>query len=540
MSAAASGASTIRGLLARGQFAEAERQLNESMQQASSAELLWIAGEIAESRGDLQRALELTFESAARHGENARLLLRRAQLLVNLWRRPEAIDTARRAASLAAGDAAMLTAIAKFHLQGNDPSAARPLLSQACDLEPRNPAVLFEAAMCSHYFNEPETAAALLERVLELAPGNGFALYARSQLRVQTAGANHAAEIQAALARTAMPVREAIAAWFALAKELEDLGRWEESFAALQSGNRLKRSTLRYEVGDDIKAMRNVRETFDATQFEPLGQGDVRATGTIFIVGMPRTGTTLLERILASHSAVASVGETVDFPILMTDEAGRAYEEHGMSDASLLKAATMIDWSRLGGRYLAGVRELSDRPYTLDKLPFNFRYCGLIRKALPGARILHVRRHPLDTCYAVFKSLFEGAYHFSYRLDELAEYYVAYRETMDHWHAVMPGAILDVHYEDLVSRPLETCQAALDWCGLPWEQGVLDFHRSPSAAQTASAAQVRRPIYSSSVGSWRRVAAQMQPALQHLQAAGLVDADGQETGRGPFNPTTCA
>jgi len=540
MSAAASGASAVRRLLSQGQVDEAERLLQQSLQQASSAELLWIAGEIAESKGDLQGALDLTFESAARHGESAGLLLHRAKLLVNLWRRPEAIETARRAASLAAGDAAMLTAIARFHLQGNEPSAARSLLDRACDLEPRNPAVLFEAAMCSHYFNEPEAAGALLERVLELAPGNGFALYARSQLHVQTVDANHAAEIQAALARTAMPVREAIPAWFALAKELEDLGRWDESFAALQSGNRLKRSTLRYEVGDDIKAMRNVRDTFDAAQFERLGQGDVRATGTIFIVGMPRTGTTLLERIIASHSAVASVGETVDFPILMTQEAGRAYEQHGLSDANLLKAATMIDWSRLGSRYLAAVRELSDRPYTLDKLPFNFRYCGLIRKALPGARILHVRRHPLDTCYAVFKSLFEGAYHFSYQLDELAEYYVAYRETMDHWHTVLPDGILDVHYEDLVSHPLESCQAALDWCGLPWEQGVLDFHLSRSAAQTASAAQVRRPIYASSVGRWHHVAAQMQPVLQRLQAAGLVDADGYELGRRPFIPTTCA
>jgi tetratricopeptide (TPR) repeat protein len=540
MREAASEVSAIRELLSRGQVAEAERQLHASLQRGSSAELLWLAGEIAESKGDLQGALDKTFESAARHGESASLLLRRAQLLVNLWRRRDAIDTAHRAASLAEGNAVMLTAIAKFHLQGNDPSAARSLLDRACDLEPRNPAVLFEAAMCSHYFNEPDAAGARLARVLELAPGNGFALYARAQLRVQTTAANHIAEIRAALARPVMPVREAIPAWFALAKELEDLGRWDESFAALQSGNRLKRSTLHYDVANDVTAMRNVCATFDARQFERLEQVDADATRTIFIVGMPRTGTTLLERIFASHSAVASVGETVDFPILMTQEASRAHEQLGMADSTLLAAATMIDWSRLGSRYLAAVRELSDRPYTLDKLPFNFRYCGLIHKALPGARILHVRRHPLDTCYAVFKSLFEGAYHFSYQLDELAEYYVAYRRTMDHWHAVLPDGIRDVHYEDLVSHPLETCQAVLEWCGLPWEAGVLDFYRSTAAAQTASAAQVRRPIYASSVDRWRHVAAQMQPVLQRLQAAGLVDEDGYEPGRRPVSSTTCA
>jgi tetratricopeptide (TPR) repeat protein len=540
MTATVSDAGTIRALLSRGQVAEAERQLRELLQRTSSEELLWIASEIAESKGDLQGALDLTSESAARHGESGGLLLRRAQLLVHLWRRREAIETARRAASLASADATMLTAIARFHLQGNDPSAARPLLDRACELAPRDPAVLFEAAMCNHYFNEPDAADALLERVLALVPGNGYALYARAQLRMHTTDANQIATIRAALARPAMPVREAIPAWFALAKELEDIGRWDESFAALQSGNRLKRSTLRYNVRDDLQAMRNVCQTFDAAQLERLEDGNVQAVGAIFIVGMPRTGTTLLERILASHSAVTASGETIDFPIVMTQEARRVYEERALEGASLLKAATMIDYGRLGNRYLAAVRELTDRPYTVDKLPFNFRYCGLIRKALPDARILHVRRDPLDTCYAVFKSLFESAYHFSYQLDELAEYYVAYRETMEHWHTVLPDAILDVHYEDLVSHPAETCHAVLEWCGLPWEDGVLDFHRSSFAAQTASAAQVRRPIYASSVGKWRHVAAQMQPVLRRLSEAGLVDADGYELARRPVTPTTCA
>lgn len=539
MTAISRGASGIRELLSRGEVAEAERQLREMLQQTSSEELLSIASEIAESKGDLQSALDLTFESAARHGESGRLLLRRAQLLVHQWRRPEAIETARRAASLASADASLLTAIARFHLQGNEPSAARPLLERACELEPQNPAVLFEAAMCNHYFNEPGAADALLERVLALAPGNGYALYARAQLRTVTSEANHIAAIRAALARPGMPVPEAIQAWFALAKELEDIERWDESFAALERGNRLKRSTLRYSVRDDVQAMRNVCQTFDATLLSGLQAGNVTTPGPIFIVGMPRTGTTLLERILASHSAVTSVGETVDFPIIMTQEAQRAHEERGLADASLLHAATMIDFGRLGSRYLAAVHELAGRPYTVDKLPFNFRYCGLIHKALPGARILHVRREPLDTCYAVFKSLFTNAYHFSYQLDELAEYYVAYRQTMDHWHRVLPGAILDVHYEALVSRPAETCRAVLEWCGLPWEDGVLDFHLSRSAAQTASASQVRRPIYASSIGKWRHVAAQMQPVLLRLSAAGMVDADGCEPGQRPISPTTC-
>jgi len=232
--------------------------------------------------------------------------------------------------------------------------------------------------------------------------------------------------------------------------------------------------------------------------------------------------------MLAGHSEVISIGEAVDFPIVMTQEAQRVYQERGLKDTSLLHAATLIDYRQLGSRYVTAARDFTDRAYTVDKLPFNFRYCGLIHKALPNARILHLRRDPLDTCYAVFKTLFEKAYHYSYRLDELAEFYIGYRALMDHWRAVIPGAILDVRYEDLVADPAGQCRVVLEWCGLPWQDRVLDFHRSSDVSMTASAAQVRRPVYTSSVQKWRNLTAQMQPVVRRLAEAGLVDAEGRE------------
>jgi hypothetical protein len=186
-----------------------------------------------------------------------------------------------------------------------------------------------------------------------------------------------------------------------------------------------------------------------------------------------------------------------------------------------------MDFGELGRRYLAAVRQLSGgQRYTIDKLPFNFRYCGLIHKALPKATIVHLTRDPMDTCYAVFKTSFINAYHFSYRLDEVAEYFVAYRRMMDHWHAVMPGVILDVRYEDLVADPEAHCRRLLAHCGLPWEHQVLDFHRSTKASTTASSAQVRRPIYRSSVQKWRNFTRELQPVLKRLAEAGLVDQHG--------------
>ena len=167
-----------------------------------------------------------------------------------------------------------------------------------------------------------------------------------------------------------------------------------------------------------------------------------------------------------------------------------------------------------------------ERKYFIDKLPFNFRYCGLIHQALPNAKIVHLTRDPLDTCYAVFKTLFINAYHYSYQLDELAQFYVEYRRTMDHWHAVLPGVICDVSYEELVADPPTQCRRLLEWCGLPWQDEVLDFHRSNAASTTASTAQVRRPIYRSSVKKWRNFAQQLQPVVRRLAAAGLVDEEG--------------
>jgi hypothetical protein len=199
----------------------------------------------------------------------------------------------------------------------------------------------------------------------------------------------------------------------------------------------------------------------------------------------------------------------------------------GATDPNLLRASLRMDFAALGRNYLNAVRPLAaGKAYFVDKLPFNFRYCGLIHQALPNARIIHLTRDPVDTCYSVFKTPFINAYHYSYQLDELAQFYVEYRRTMDHWHAVMPGVIYDVSYEELVADPLAQCRSLLEWCGLPWQDSVLEFHQLRSASTTASTAQVRRPIYRSSVQKWRHFEQELQPVVRRLAAAGLVDDAG--------------
>jgi tetratricopeptide (TPR) repeat protein len=517
-----------RGMLTSGRVAEAERLSRELVASSSALPVLMLAAEIAEAKGEFVEALERTARALELHGESAPLLLKRAEELLNLRRRSEAFACAERAAELAPPDPALLRAIAKVHLLGDAPAGARPVLQRAADLAPNDAGVLYDKALAHFYLNEMDEAERLLDRVLVLAPGNGHALFIRAQLRTQSRESNHVEELRRALARPQMPTVERFSAWFALAKELDDIGDSTAAFAALEQGNRIKRNTLKYDVHGDVSAMQNVIRTYTRETLDAIADGDP-TSGAIFIVGMPRTGTTLVERILASHSDVASVGEAVDFPIEMTKAARRAHAASGSTDPDLLRSSTQLDFGELGRGYLAAVRQLAgDRPYTVDKLPFNFRYCGLIHKALPNAKILHLTRDPLDTCYAVFRTLFFNAYHFSYQLDEIAEYYIAYRRTMDHWNSVIPNSILDLRYEDLVADTERQCRRILDWCGLPWQDSVLDFHRSSAASTTASTVQVRRPVYSSSVHKWRSVAPQMQPVLRRLVEAGLVDQEGRD------------
>ena len=485
-----------------------------------------LACEREEARGDFARSLDIVTAALARDGEHPALHFKRAQNLMALRRRAEGFAAVERALELGGPDPQLLDAVATIYIHANDPGRAKPLVYEALKRAPRDVTALYRAALCHFYLNETAQADELLARVLEIAPGFGFAWHVRSQLATQTRETNHIEALRSSLAQPKLRDVDEMLMSFSLAKELEDVGEFAQSFEVLLRANAIKRGTLSYDVKNDVEAMQNVMQHYTAEAMQAARSGDA-TPGAIFVVGMPRTGTTLVERMLGNHSAVASIGEAVDFPEEMTAGARAAHARLGLTDPNLLNASLQMDFAEVGRRYLAAVRQLAGgQQYTIDKLPFNFRYCGLIHKALPKAAIVHLLRDPMDTCYAVFKTTFINAYHFSYRLEEIAEYYIAYRRMMDHWHAVMPGVMLDVRYEDLVADPQAQSRRLLEHCGLPWEDQVLDFHNSTKASTTASAMQVRRPIYKSSVQKWRNYTRELQPVLRRLHEAGFVDADG--------------
>ena len=230
----------------------------------------------------------------------------------------------------------------------------------------------------------------------------------------------------------------------------------------------------------------------------------------VFIVGLPRSGTTLAERIVGSHSAVRSAGELGAFP------------------AELRKTTSptgTIDSTALGLGYSRAARQnpalLAHR--FIDKFPGNYLNCGAIHAALPTARIIAVRRNPMDSCFALYKAHFAGSYRFSYDLEEMADYYAAFDRLMAHWRAVLPAeAFLEIAYEDIVADPQRQSRAILAFLGLPWEEDVLRFHESSNPATTASAVQVRRPIYASSVGKWLNYATELAPLRVRLAERGIA------------------
>lgn len=233
----------------------------------------------------------------------------------------------------------------------------------------------------------------------------------------------------------------------------------------------------------------------------------------IFVVGMPRSGTTLLERILGNHSQVTPAGELADFSRQWRWVADR--HGHKLLDPDMVKAAGDIDFAEVGRRYLWQTQwRAGGRPYYVDKLPPNFMLAGFIRRALPQAKILHMARDPMDLCFSNYRALFGDAFAYSYELDALVAHHRQYRRLMDHWRQVLPGAIHDVHYTALVQDTEATARALLDFCGLPFEAGCIDTAGNPAPVATLSSAQVRERIHTRGIREWQPYASQLATLRQ--------------------------
>ncbi len=303
---------------------------------------------------------------------------------------------------------------------------------------------------------------------------------------------------------------------FALGKALEDRAEYEESFRFYERGNALKKRECKYSADALERTLRQQFEVCRASFLrERAGSGDPDPA-PIFVVGLPRAGSTLIEQILASHSRVEGTAELAEIPQIVQRLAGRETKDGPPRYPAVLRELGPDDWRALGERYLTETRVYrTGAAFFIDKMPNNFRHLGLISLILPNAKIIDARREPMACCFSNFKQLFAAGQEFTYGLDDIARYYRLYVELMDHWDAVLPGRILRVRHEALVEDLEGEVRRLLAFCGLDFEPACLEFHRQARSVRTASSEQVRRPINREGIDQWRHY----EPWLGPLAAA---------------------
>jgi hypothetical protein len=503
-----------------GRPAEAERMLALAAEDARGYADFWrlrIHVALAlKSPDDINGALAQLLDEGP---PDARLQLEAGIVALRLGR----LGLARRAAEAAKSnvdrcDASLLDAIGTLLVQAGLAAKGIELFRRAVVLSSENAAFQYNLAAGERMMGDAAAAEAALAKVLAAEPDHAAAHYMRSGLRTQSAANNHVSILEAALARSAAKPKQQSALLFALAKELEDLGDHARSFASLRQGCSLRRRMMSYDVESDVLAIDNIIQRFNKESLASA-RGASGSSQAVFIVGLPRSGTTLVERMLDAHSAVTGIGESPAFPSAAIEGvqrgAGRSVDKTAFADFSL-----KVDPAWLGERYLAEANPCTSR-YFVDKLPLNYLYLGLIRRALPQAKIIVVDRDPLDACYAMYKTLFEDAYPFTYDLGELARYYAAYTRLIRHWSGLLSPELYRLSYEALVADPAHQLRQLLTFLDLPWEEDCLDFYRRDGAVSTASAMQVRQPLHSRSVGSWRNYGSELQSLIEALRAEGL-------------------
>ena len=405
------------------------------------------------------------------------------------------------------------------------PEKAWPLYRRAVDLQPGVALLEANLAASSVFLGKIDEARTLYRSLLARTPNHQRNHYYLARLE-RARDATHVEQMKAVLAATNLPPDQNIFLYYALGKELEDLEQWDEAFRYFKLAGDAATSVSNYDVAEDVSLIDCVIETCTRRWLDDAPAINTAAdTGhtPIFIVGLPRTGTTLTERILSSHSQVESIGETQFLQMILRQVSGVPSLE-GMTP-EIVRAAARQDISRVAAGYLDAVRyRLGPKPFFIEKFPENLLYLGFIAKAWPDARLVHLRRHPMDACFAMYKQVFTWPYKFSYDLNNMGAYYIAYDRLMQHWRDVLGERLVGVEYETLVSDQEAQTRRVLSRLGLEFEPACLEFDRNEAASATASSVQVREKIHTRSVQRWKHFEEHLRPLQDILRCAG-IEAD---------------
>ena len=396
-----------------------------------------------------------------------------------------------------------------------DPDAALGCYLKAVTIDPGHSEAQNNLAVLYSELGQIDAAILRLRTAIRIDPEFIEARFNLAALKRFTAEDPEWAELEARIplaAQMAPPVRARF--WFALGKAREDVGRHDEAFAAYAEGNLTQRPLAPYDESRDAQLVAHICRVFGREVCASAAPSRSAATlpTPIFIVGMPRSGTTLIEQILASHGSVYGAGELPDLDVLIREAASAR-------DCAFPDLGTLLspdEFLALGAKYRARLGALApSASFVIDKMPANFFYLGLIRRMLPDAKIVHAMRDPMDSCFSCYSRLFTRGLGFTYDIATLARYYGRYAHLMRHWNEVLPpGSVHDLSYEALVTNFEHEARSLLAYVGLPWDERCLHFYRTVRRVRTASLAQVRQPISQSSVARWERFRPHVLPLLE--------------------------
>ncbi len=489
----------------------------------SNAALHFIAGAAALELRQLPSAIECLSRAADLDPNRADYLAQLSRALVAARANKEALAVAEKAWVLSPQVPMTLDTLGVVFSRLNRHARAAEVFGKLVDSNPRQASYRFNFATSLVISGDSAAAETQLEECLRLDPRFWKAYPALAKLRKQTEDRNHVERFLAILAHAQDP-DTTIYVNLALAMEFEDLGRYPQAFEHLARGKAAVRTSTGYSISRDEAMFAAIQQHFPGPVPQAAGH---QGSEPIFVFGMPRSGTTLVERILSSHSLVRSAGELENFGHALKRASGSTTPF--MLDPDTAMRSRNLDWAALGAAYLASIEaDMEGRPKFVDKLPQNFLYAGYIANALPMAKMICVRRNPMDACLGNFRQLFarESRY-YDYSLDILdtGRYYIFFDRLMSYWERKLPGRILTLRYETLVRDQEASTRQLLKYCDLPWQEACLQFERNATPVATASALQVREPMNSNSIGRWKNYGPQLAPLRRMLEDAGIEIRD---------------
>jgi tetratricopeptide (TPR) repeat protein len=460
----------------------------------------------------LERCLELAPEFDAARQNYAAVLNRQAKPAA-------ALPHAERLLAKDAGNPGHLSLKAAILANLGDYRGSIDLYGKVLRDHPQQPKVWMSLAHALKTARRADESVTAYRRAIEMEPTLGEAYWSLANLKTFRFSAQDASAMRSALDRTDLAEEDRLHLEFALGKALEDEGSYESSFAHYAAGNAQHRLHHPYSADENSRFVSRSKRQFSAEFFSARGVAAIPVSPVpIFIVGLPRAGSTLIEQILASHPLVEGTIELPDIPQLVRELVGRdegGHEDHFFEALAALSAPQLAE---LGERYLASTRVHRTRgaPYFIDKMPNNCLYIGLIQLILPNAKIIDARRHPLGCCFSAFKQHFSRGQSFTYDLEDLGRYYADYVELMAHTDEVLPGRVHRVFYETMVRDTESEVRRLLDYCGLAFDERCLKFYDNERPVRTASSEQVRRPIFTEGLDHWRHYEPWLSPLKRAL------------------------